>query len=138
LPPIAEFCCTSVAHDLVAVGSVVKEKIMASIHKDPRTDVWQVVFRWEGEQYKRTAHTKKKKDAETLAGRVDDTIKMLRTGHLSLLLTNSENVSSVCRSLLKQSDFKLGNRSPGESSENHFVQNRRLQFGRVCFLMSSK
>ena len=57
---------------------------MASIHQDPRTKVWQVVFRWEGEQYKRTAQTKKKKDAETLAGRVDDTIKMLRTGHLSM------------------------------------------------------
>ncbi len=57
---------------------------MASIHQDPRTRVWQIVFRWEGEQYKRTAQTKKKKDAETLAGRVEDTIRMLRTGHLAM------------------------------------------------------
>ena len=40
---------------------------MASIHQDARTRVWQIVFRWEGEQYKRTAQTKRKKDAETLA-----------------------------------------------------------------------
>jgi len=57
---------------------------MASIHQDGRTGVWQIAFRWHGEQYKRSAQTKRKKDAETLAGRVADTLKMLRTGHLMM------------------------------------------------------
>jgi|GEM_PF-4255674 len=43
---------------------------MASIHKDPRTKIWQVVFRWEGVQYKQSAQSKKKQEAETLAGRL--------------------------------------------------------------------
>lgn len=57
---------------------------MASIHQDDRTGYWQIVFRWQGQQYKRSAQTKKKKDAQTLASRVEEAIKLLRTGHLDI------------------------------------------------------
>lgn len=94
---------------------------MASIHQDSRTRVWQIVFRWEGEQYKRSAQTKRRKEAETLLSRVEDTIKMIRTGHLAMP---------------EEADAPTWILSHGRRAKRHSTneKGRALRFGQICDL----
>lgn len=57
---------------------------MASVHQDPRTGNWIVSFRYGGRQFNRSCETSKKSDAILQRGRVNETIRLLKTGRIAM------------------------------------------------------
>ena len=57
---------------------------MASLHEDERTGNWILMFRIGGRQFRRSCETTSKKDATNVKARVEDTIKLLKLGRISI------------------------------------------------------
>jgi integrase len=57
---------------------------MASIHEDKRTGNWIVMFRFGGKQFRRSCETASKSDAVSTKARVEDTIRLLNLGRISI------------------------------------------------------
>jgi len=74
-----QFCSASVAH-----LSPLEHGEMASIHRDNRTSIWFVIFRWAGKQYRRSCESRSKVEARAIKARIEGTIRLLKQGHLEL------------------------------------------------------
>ncbi len=57
---------------------------MASLHEDERTGNWIIMFRWRGQQFRRSCETTKKSDAAGIEARVEDTIRLLKLGRIEI------------------------------------------------------
>ena len=57
---------------------------MASLHRDSRTGNWIVMFRWAGNQYRRSCKTDSSVDAKACEARIEDTIRLLEQGRLEI------------------------------------------------------
>ncbi len=57
---------------------------MASLHEDERTGNWIIMFRWGGQQFRRSSETTKKSDAAGIKARVEDTIRLLKLGRIEI------------------------------------------------------
>jgi integrase len=57
---------------------------MASLHEDERTGNWIVMFRFGGRQFRRSCETTTKSDAVSAKARVEDTIRLLNLGRISI------------------------------------------------------
>ena len=57
---------------------------MASIHEDKRTGNWIVMFRFGGKQFRRSCETTSNSDAVSVKARVEDTIRLLNIGRISI------------------------------------------------------
>ena len=57
---------------------------MASLHRDPRTKKWIIMFRFEGRQYRRSTDTEQSTKAQRIKGRVEDKIYLVKFGHLRI------------------------------------------------------
>jgi integrase len=57
---------------------------MASTRQDPRTGNWQLIFWYGGKQFCRSCETKSEAVAKSIEGRVEETIRMLKLGRLSM------------------------------------------------------
>jgi len=57
---------------------------MASIHRDDRTGIWLVMFRWGGAQFRRSCETRSEKEARDICARVEGTIRLLKQGRISI------------------------------------------------------
>lgn len=57
---------------------------MASIHRDDRTGNWIIAFRYGGRQFHRSCGTDSRADARTVESNVEETIRMLGQGRLTM------------------------------------------------------
>ncbi len=57
---------------------------MASLHEDERTGNWIIMFRWGGQQYRRSCETANKGSAGSIKARVEDTIRLLKLGRIEV------------------------------------------------------
>lgn len=57
---------------------------MAGLSIDKKTGLWQIRFRWDGREYKRSLATDNEREALSARGRVEDTIRLLERGLLDL------------------------------------------------------
>ena len=57
---------------------------MASIHRDPRTNTFLLMFRYGKKQYRKSLNTKDEAEAEGLRGRVLTTLLELKRGRRTL------------------------------------------------------
>ena len=57
---------------------------MASLHKDERTGNWIVMFRWCGQQFRRSCETASATTADGIKGRIQDTIRLLNLGRIEI------------------------------------------------------
>ena len=57
---------------------------MASLEFDPASGRYRIRFRYRGKPYKRSLKTVDKREAESLVGRVEDTLRLLERGRIEL------------------------------------------------------
>ncbi|NLY01163.1 MAG: tyrosine-type recombinase/integrase [Rhodopirellula sp.] len=57
---------------------------MASLHLDERTGNWIVMFRWGGIQYRKSTETKSESEARNVEARVEEAIRLLKRGRLTI------------------------------------------------------
>lgn len=57
---------------------------MAFTERDPKSGIYYVGFRFSGAKYKRSVHTKSAKEAEAIRSRVEETLRMIRIGRVSV------------------------------------------------------
>ena len=57
---------------------------MAHLKKDDRTGAWYIRFYWDGHQHYRSCRTKQPSKAETIRGAVEQRIKLLKTGTITM------------------------------------------------------
>ena len=57
---------------------------MASLHQDERTGNWIIMFRWGGQQFRKSCETPSKSDATETKVRVEGTIRLLKQGRIEI------------------------------------------------------
>jgi integrase len=57
---------------------------MAGLHKDPTSGFYRIQFRYGGRQFNKSLKTRDEREAESIRGRVDETLSLLRRGRLAI------------------------------------------------------
>jgi hypothetical protein len=57
---------------------------MAGLHKDPASGFYRIQFRYGGRQFNKSLKTKDEREAESIRGRVDETLSLLQRGRITI------------------------------------------------------